>query len=146
MSNECETPTKGVKAYFQTISLGLKVYYSRKEALSVILEDVREYPCLIVSPLNTGTTDTFGRPIQGYEVGVLDICEQDFDETNEEKKMNVCINLLRKIIKSTYYAEQKDFIFERADMNFTTFYDKFDANTLGAFTNIYLKKNIDICD
>ena len=53
MNNECETPNKGVKAYFQTISLGLKVYYSRKEALNIILEDVSKYPCLIVSPLNT---------------------------------------------------------------------------------------------
>ena len=143
----CPKTTEKIVNYFQSLCepLGLKVYYSRKNALNVILEEVEVYPCVVISPINSFTFDFLGRSVIAFEVGVIDLSEQDYDETANEDKMFNCVDSLFSIIRNCKNSDNEDFYFQRADDNFNIIPQQYDVNVLGAYGNIYIKKQKEVC-
>ena len=142
-----ENQSETIKSYFEGIGseLGLKVLYSRKQAINVILENVDTFPIIVVSPINSFTLDILGRAVMAYEVAVLDVCPQDYDETQEESKEFYCIDTLSKIIQKIQKQESDIVSLQRYDANLQKFYDMYDSNLMGALCNVYLKRKSDVC-
>jgi hypothetical protein len=142
-----ENQNETIKSYFEGIGseLGLKVLYSRKQAINVILENVDTFPIIIISPINSFSLDILGRAVMAYEVAVVDICPQDYDETQEEEKENACVKALSKILRKVQFQESSIVSFQRLDANLQKFYDMYDSNLMGALCNVYLKRKTDVC-
>ena len=143
----CKKTTEKIVNYFQSLCepLGLRVYYSRKNALNVILEEVEVYPCVVISPINTFTYDFLGRSVMAFEVGVIDLSEQDYDETTNENKIFNCVDSLFSIIRNCKNSESGVFYFQRADDNFNIIPQQYDVNVLGAYGNLHLKMQKEVC-
>ena len=143
----CPATKKTVLNYFNGLCepLGLKVYYSRKNALNEILDHVEQFPCVVVSPINSFTFDFLGRSVIAFEVGVIDLSEQDYDETINEDRLFACIDNLSAILRNAKSSENEDFYFQRADTNMQVIPQQYDVNVFGAYGNLFVKKQSEVC-
>ena len=143
----CKSKEENIRTYFEQVaeSIGLKSLYSRQEAINLLLENVEEYPIMVISPISSIAYDRVGRPIVPYEVSVVAVCDYDFTEEQTDKLQNECLQLLNRAIHKIYYKDSNILTFERIDSNGLTFAPKYDSHLTGALRNVYLKHKTDIC-
>ena len=143
----CKSKEENIRTYFEQVaeSIGLKSLYSRQEAINLLLENVEEYPIMVVSPISAIAHDRVGRPIVPYEISVVAVCDYDFTEEQTDKLQNECLQLLNRAIHKIYYKDSNILTFERIDSNGLTFAPKYDSHLTGALRNVYLKHKTDIC-
>ena len=143
----CRSKEENIRTYFEEVaeSIGLKGLYSRQEAINLLLENVEDYPIMVVSPISAIAYDRVGRPIVPYEVSIVAVCDYDFTEEQIDKLQNECLQLLNRAIHKIYYKDSDILTFERIDSNGLTFAPKYDSHLTGALRNVYLKHKTDIC-
>ena len=143
----CRSKEESIRTYFEQVaeSIGLKCLYSRQEAINLLLENVEDYPIMVVSPISAIAYDRVGRPIVPYEVSIVAVCDYDFTEEQTDKLQGECLQLLNKAMHKIYYKDSNILTFERIDSNGLTFAPKYDSHRTGALRNVYLKHKTDIC-
>ena len=139
-----------MKSYFKTIAdeMGLTLVYTRAQAANIILDGIAfaDYPVVIVNPLLVGTADAQNRFIKGFEVSILEPCPLDFDESATDAKQEAILKTLNKFLAKCKEYQTVTFHYNGRDGQITLFYDKFDANLMGAFTNVRFLINPNICE
>ena len=143
----CRSKEENIRTYFEQVaeSIGLKCLYSRQEAINLLLENVEDYPIMVVSPISAIAYDRIGRAIIPYEISVVAVCDYDFTEEQTDKLQGECLQLLNKAMHKIYYKDSNILTFERIDSNGLTFAPKYDSHLTGALRNVYLKHKTDIC-